>query len=127
VSSRFLFVVAILFTAAAAAIWFVFLRPIPVQSAIGLITRKTLKPADTYWQYPAGLDRGFRTATPIPLAEADVFELAMDGFEGPVFFSLNTVASKAFQTGQRVQIHYRERAIPFVGKRVYVLDMSPHN
>ena len=66
-------------------------------------------------------------ATPIPIAEADVFELAIDGFGGPVFFSLNTVASQAFKVGQKVQIRYRERVIPFVGKRVYVLDMSSNN
>jgi hypothetical protein len=121
---KFLFLVAIFFAFVVVAIWAMFLRPIPEQRAFGSITRKTFKPAGTYWQYPVSLDRGFRTATPIPIAEADVFELAIDGFEGPVFFSVNVVASKAFMVGQRIQIHYRERAIPFVGKRVYVLEMS---
>ncbi len=126
-SSRAFLSIAIFFAIAAAAIWAVFLRPIPVQAAFGRITKKTFKPEGTYWQYPAGLDRGFRTATPIPIAEADVFELALDGFEGPVFFSLNTVASKAFNLGQRVQVRYRQRIIPFVGKRIYVLDMISIN
>ena len=124
---KFLLVVAILFALCGIAIWAVFLRPIPVQTAFGRIIRKTFKPAGTYWQYPAGVDRGFRTATPIPIAEADVFELAVAGFEGPVFYSLNTVASKAFEVGQQVRIQYRERVIPFVGKRLYVLDMSSNN
>jgi hypothetical protein len=126
-SSKFLFIVAIFSAVAAAAIWAVFLRAIPVRTAFGSIAGKTFKPAGTYWQYPTGLDRGFRTATPIPIAEADVFELAIDGFEGPVFFSLNTVAAKAFDVGKKVQIQYRERVIHFVGKRIYVLDMSSNN
>jgi hypothetical protein len=126
-SSKVLFVVAIFFAVASAAIWAVFLRPIPVQIAFGRITGKRFKPEGTYWQYPVGLDRGFRTATPIPIAEADVFELAIDGFAGPVFYSLNTVASKGFDVGQKIQIRYRERTIPLVGTRIYVLDMISKN
>ena len=126
-SPKFLFLAAIFFAVFAGGIWAVFLRPIPVQTASGSITRKTFKPAGTYWQYPSGLDRGFRTATPIPIAEVDVFELAIDGLEGPVFYSLNTVASRAFDVGQKIRIQYRERVIPFVGKRLYVVDMSSNN
>ena len=123
-SAKFLLAIAMLFALAGAIIWFVFLRPIPVQAAFGRITGKTFKPAGTYWQYPAGMDRGFRTATPIPIAEAVVFELAIDGFQGAVFYSLNTVASKEFDVGQKIRIQYRERVIPFSGKRIYVLDMN---
>jgi len=124
VSPTILFGIAAFFALAFVAIWAVFLRPVPIQVGVGRIASKTFKPAGTYWQYPSGLDRGFRTATPIPIAEADVFQLAVDGFRAPVFFSLNTLASQAFQVGQRVQIRYRQRVIPFVGTRVYVLDIS---
>jgi hypothetical protein len=123
-SSKFLLAVAIVFAVIAVAIWAVFLRPVPVETASGIITRKTFKPAGTYWQYPVGIDRGFRTATPIPIAEAYVFEIEIDGVQGPVFFSLNTVASQAFVVGQSVQIRYKTRVIPLLFKRLYVLDMS---
>lgn len=86
--------------------------------------KKTFKPAGIYWQYPIDTNRGFRTAAPIPIAEAYVFEARVDGFGGPVFYSLNTVASQAFDVGTKVQIRYQERAIPFIWKRVYILDMS---
>ena len=105
-------------------IWAVFLRPIPVRTASGVIVKKTFKPADTYWEYPVGLDRGFRTANPIPIAEAEVMELTLDGFEGPAYYALNTVASKAFEVGQRVKVQYKERTIPFAWKRLYILDMT---
>jgi hypothetical protein len=119
-----LVIAMILFTAAAIAIWAVFLRPIPAQTGFGTIARKTFKPEGTYWQYPSDPNRGFRMATPIPIAEAYVFEITAGEFKSPIFFSLNTTASKAFEVGQRVQIQYRERSVPFIGKRLYVLDMS---
>jgi hypothetical protein len=122
--TKVLSTVAILFAVLAGGIWFVFLRPVPIKSAVGEITRKTFKPAGTYWQYPPGLDRGFRTATPIPVAEAYVFEITVDEFGGPAFYSLNTVASQVFNVGKRVQIRYQERGIPFIWQRVYVVDMS---
>ena len=123
-SPKFLLVVAIVFAISAVAIWAVFLKPVPVQTGLGTITKKTFKPAGTYWQYPAGLNRGFQMGTQIPIAEAYVFEFKMDRFEGPVFYSLNTGASKGCDVGQKVQIKYRERVIPFVMRRLYVLDMS---
>jgi len=122
---KLLLAVAVVFALIGVAVWVTFLRPMPVRAASGRITNKTFKPAGTYWQYPAGIDRGFRMGTEIPIAEADVFELAVDGLEGPVFFSLNIVASRAFQVGHKVRIRYKERAIPFMWRRLYVIDMSP--
>lgn len=122
--SKVLLILAALFAIASWAIWIVFLRPVPAQLANGRITNKTLKPAGTYWQYPPGMNRGFRLATPIPVEEADVFEIALDGFDGPIFFSLNTVAGREFAVGQNVSVSYQERVIPFLTRRVYVMDMK---
>jgi hypothetical protein len=122
--SKFLFFIAALFALTALAIWAVFLRPVPIRAALGKITGKAYKPAGTYWQYPAGLDRGFRTATPIPISEAYVFEIILPEYKGPVFYSLNTVAARNFDIGQTVRLTFRERTIPFTGKRVYVIDME---
>ena len=123
-STKLLSLMAVFFAVCAGGIWVIFLRPVPLKTAKGMITDKTFKPTGTNWQYPSGLNRGFRTATPIPTAEAFVFEIRVDGFERPIFHSLNTVASQAFGVGARVQIRYQERGIPFIWKRVYVLDMS---
>ena len=121
---KFLFVIAILFALVAIAVCAIFLRPVPIRTGFGKITNKTFKPAGTYWQYPAGIDRGFHTATPIPLAEAYVFQIALDRYDRPVFFSLNTVASRNFDVGQTVQINYQERSLPFSGTRLYILNME---
>jgi hypothetical protein len=123
-STKLLLCVTTLFVVLTGGIWLVLLRPVPLKTAIGTIVKKTFKPAGTYWQHPVGVNRGFRTATPIPIADAYVFEVALGEFESPVFYSLNTVASQAFEVGSRVQIRYQERSIPFIWKRVYVVDMS---
>lgn len=125
--SKALLLTSAFFALIAVAIWAVLLRPVPTRTASGTIKQKTFKPAGTYWQYPAGSDRGFRTATPIPIAEAYVFEIATDAFDGPVFYSLNTIASRDFSQGQKVNISYRERGIPFLWKRLYVGDMTAGN
>lgn len=124
IPTKFLFVIVIVFSVAATIIWAIFLRPVPIVSASGTIVKKTFKPAGTYWQYPAGLNRGFQAATPIPIAEAYVFELSLDGFERPVFFSLNTIASNSFQVGQKVAVQYKDRGIPYLSRRIYVRDMT---
>jgi hypothetical protein len=124
-SLKALHLVAIVFAVTAVGIWGVFLRPVPSRAGYGTITKKTFKPAGTYWQYPVGLNRGFQLATAIPISAAYVFEFKMDEFEGPVFYVLSTNASKAFNVGQKIRIHYKQRVIPFVMRRLYVLEMTP--
>jgi hypothetical protein len=116
---------AILFGTVALLTWAVLLRPVPRRSVVGTITGKTFKAAGTYAQYPAGAGRGFRAASEIPIAEAYVFEIKVDGMAEPVRYALNAVASKEFEVGQRVQIEYQERSFPVLWRRVYVVDMRP--
>lgn len=123
-SAKLQLLVAVFLAVVAGGIWVVFLRPVPLRSATGIITNKTFKPAGTYWQFPVGANRNFRAPTAIPTAEAYIFEVAADGFSGPVFYPLNTVASQAFDVGKRVQLKYQERGIPFIWKRVNVIDMT---
>lgn len=119
-SPKVLFTIAILFALFAAGTWLIFLRPAAVRTTLGIIAKKTFKPAGTYWQYPVGADRSLRTATEIPIAEAYVFELSINGLQGPVFYSLNTVASRGFETGQRIRIVYQRRGLPFIWSRIFV-------
>ncbi|TFG37659.1 MAG: hypothetical protein E4H46_01335 [Desulfobacterales bacterium] len=121
-----MFIVAISFAIVAVGIWFVFLRPVPLQKATGTITHKIFKPAGEHWQYPVGLNRDFLLPTKIPIAESYIFGIQIDGSgQAAVGYALNTVASKEFEVGNRVQIEYQERGIPLLWKRLYVLDMRP--
>jgi hypothetical protein len=106
------------------SIWWVFLRPVPQKTAVGVITEKTYKPAGTYWQQPTGVGRSFWTPTRIPIAECFVFTVRLDGLPVEARVALNTVAARDFEIGQTVSIEYVERGLPLIWKRVYVRDMK---
>jgi hypothetical protein len=122
-SSKVLFMTALIFAFLALGTYVMLLGPAAAQTALGTITGKKFKPAGTYWQYPVGADRSLRTVTEIPIAEAYVFEIAADGLQGPLFFSLNVVASREFEVGQKVRIVYRQRGLPFIWSRIFVEKM----
>ena len=119
-------VVASLFALTAGLIWFVFLRPAPVQTALGVIHSKSYKPAAEYWQQPVGNRDGFWTPTRIPIAECYIFGIQVEGQAGEARIARNTVEAQAFNVGQRVQIEYVERGLPLIWKRIYVTDMKSH-
>jgi hypothetical protein len=116
--------IALLFALIAGLIWFTFLRPVPVQTAAGIIRSKSFKPAGEYWQQPAGNRDSFWTATRIPIAECYIFGIQVDERAGEARASLNTIESQAFNVGQRVRIEYVERGLPLIWKRVYVTGMK---
>ncbi len=109
----------------AALLWFVLVRRVPEATAAATIIAKTFRPAGTYTQQMVGADRAFRAPTEIPVAETYAFDLAVDGLAEPVRVSLNTVKSREFESGQRVQVRYVRRGLaPFWG-RVMVVEMLP--
>lgn len=120
-----LILVALLFALIAGLLWFAFLRPVPVQTALGVIRSKSYKPAGEYWQQPVGNREGFWTPTRIPIAECYVFGILVEGRPGEARIARNTVEARAFNVGQRVQIEYVERGLPPIWKRIYVSDMKP--
>jgi hypothetical protein len=122
--ANLMIVVALVFALIAGLIWFAFLRPTPVQTAVGVIRSKSFKPAGEYWQQAVGNRDGFWTATRVSIAECYIFGIQVDGRVGEARVSLNTVESQAFDIGQRVQIEYVERGLPLIWKRVYVTGMK---
>jgi hypothetical protein len=118
-----LLALAVAFALLALLIWWVFLRPVPRQTASGVITQKTFKPASTYWQYPGGERTNFWTPTAIPIAECYVFTVRVEGQPVEAYFALNTTAAKSFEVGQGVTISYERRGLPPLWERVYVMDM----
>jgi hypothetical protein len=122
--ANLMIVVALAFALIAGLTWFTFLRPVPVQTAMGTIRSKSFKPAGEYWQQPVGNRDGFWTATRIPIAECYIFGIQVDGRAGEARVSLNTGAAQAFNVGQRVWIEYVERGFPPIWKRDYVSEMK---
>jgi hypothetical protein len=118
-------VLAALFLAVGALIWLTFLRPVPRHSDAGTIRAKTFKPAGQYVRYDPGASRGMRMPTEIPIAEAFIFEIELDGRSETVGYALNTSASEKFAVDQRVRVDYKERSFGPFWSRVYVVGMEP--
>jgi hypothetical protein len=108
-------------------IWLVFLRPVPIRTASGVIRSKEFSPSGQYVQYPVGDRQGFRTPTTIQLAEHFVLGIDVDGRPDGFSYAVNTTAATAFDVGQRVNIEYQTRGLPPFWQRVYVLDAKPVN
>jgi hypothetical protein len=109
----------------AAALWFGFIRRTPEQTALGTIATKGYVSGSTYTQIPIGANRGFNTPTNIAIAEANAFELRLDGMADPVRAQFNTVKSRQFEVGQRVRVQYVRRGIPPLWSRLTVTEMMP--
>lgn len=115
-------VLAGVFLAVGGVIWLVFLRPVPVQTATGVIQSKTFKPAGEYVQYPVGNRQGFRSPTTIRLAEHFVLGIRVEGQSEDWTYAVNTAMAPQFEVGQQVNIEYQRRGVPPFWQRVYVLD-----
>lgn len=109
----------------AAAIWFVFLRPVPMFYRVGTVTAKIYKPAGTYWQYHAGDRQGFKTPTPIAIAECYTLSIQSETTPSLVNLDVNIVEAKQYEIGTRVKFEYCVRGLPLLWSRVYVLSITP--
>lgn len=108
----------------AGAIWFVFLRPVPISMGTGTVTEKFYRPAGTYWQYHAGDRRGFRTPTPIAIAENYSLTLQLDDASRTAQASVTIAEADRFQIGTPVRLEYVIRGVPPFWTRIYVLNVS---
>jgi hypothetical protein len=118
-------ILAVVFGLVFVALWVVFLRPVSTLTGTGTIASKTFRENATYWQTQPGLDRGMRTPTPVPIAEAYLFEITLDQGGEVVTYALNTQASQSFNEGERVVVQYQRRGVPPFWERAYVLTMEP--
>lgn len=128
--SHFYVYVMVCSAIAAVVVAFVFLRRVTQLQSGGVVAAKWLAPASTYSQAHVGLQRGFRTPTPVPMPEHYVFEVRLDGDAAVpsgevVRYSLNTVAAERFEVGQRVRVVYERRGVPYIWSRIYVKEMTP--
>lgn len=92
-------------------------------TAQGTITNKYYKPATTYSQNVRGASNSYKV-NKIPIAESYGFDITIEGIDKPVGYSLNTIASKAFQIGQRVNVTYTIKKSLFSDADIAVLEMK---
>jgi hypothetical protein len=109
----------------AALIWFVFLRPVAILHGTGTVKDKAYKPSTTYWQYQAGIRLGFRTPTPISIAEGYSLTLQLDPAGSIARVGVNLVESAQYEIGTRVKVEYCVRGVAPFWSRIYVLRIGP--
>lgn len=112
------------FAFAAVFIGCVFLRTSPSQTGTGIIRIKTGYGGGTYSQQQVGAQRGFRTATSIPIAPSYTFEIEVEGLPDRARYSLDAVAAENFDVGQKVRVEYIVRGIKPIWSRVYATKME---
>lgn len=114
-------IIALVFAIAGGLIWYAFLRSVPVQLTTGVLRSKTRKPAGTYWQQPAGVNRGFRTPTPISTAESYVLELHNEELGVTGYYPVSPSQEGKYQVGQKLTMEYQRRGLPLVGYKITIL------
>jgi hypothetical protein len=108
----------------AGSIWLVFLRPVPMLSARGVIKSKTYSPATEYTQYQSGNRSGFRQPTKIPIADGYLVDIRVKGWKKSVIARLNSSEAQRYEVGTQVGFDYEERGIPLLWNRIYVLKVK---
>jgi hypothetical protein len=102
----------------------VFLTKRDTKTTTATIKTKTFVPESTYNPTVQGANRGFRTPPSIAIAAHYTLELDADGL-GSVRASVNEVAAKQLNVGDRVTIKYQVRGFLGIWKKVYVLEVTP--
>jgi hypothetical protein len=108
----------------AGTIWLVFLRPVPMLSAKGIISSKTYSPPSEYTQYQSGNRTGFRQPTKVPIADGYLVNIRVKEWKKSIVALLNTSEAQRFEVGTPVSFDYEERSIPFVWNRIYVFNVK---
>lgn len=108
----------------ALAVWWGFLRRAPETTAIGVVEARVHKPPGEFQRVPMELQRGFRTPTRIPLAEAWLFEVRLDEPDEVVGVSLNAILGRGFDIGDRVRLSFARRGFPPLWTRITVTSME---
>ncbi|MDH5692828.1 MAG: hypothetical protein OEZ47_06970 [Gammaproteobacteria bacterium] len=124
--SKLWIAVAGVFAIGAGLIWFSFLRPVPMMKTQAEVVAKTHKPAGTHWQQQVGLNRGFRTATPISMDESYVLELYSKELDATGFYSVNKFDQKDYEIGQKVTMEYKKHGMPVFGYKTTVYEVHPN-
>jgi hypothetical protein len=109
----------------AGVMWYAFLRPVKEETATGTITAKIYKPEGTTTIQQTGANRGFRSPTVVPVADAYIFQIDVSGLDKPAAIALNTILSRDFEVGQHVRVHYVHRGIPPFWRRIVITRMEP--
>jgi hypothetical protein len=118
---------ALIFFVAAGAIWYVFVRPVPLKTATGIITDCNFRAAETVQR---SIPRTIRSLEYTPqdihytVPDRHVYRIRLDGNDTEVYFTAAASNLPPLDVGRAVRLVYIERYIPLIGRRAYVKEMT---
>lgn len=119
--------IAVLALAAAGMIWYVLVRPTPEKTAVGVIADRTFREEERVEKSVPQTGRSVETGprrTAYTRPDRHVYTITIDGYDTPAHFAVQHIGEPEFEVGQRVHVRFLERRIPFVGRRLYVQEMT---
>jgi hypothetical protein len=108
----------------AAAMWYVYVRPVPQVSGRGIITNKTFQPAHTIKRFQGGARREIWTQEDLRIPDGYLFRLKVDGLSAPLEYWLDALAAKEYQVAQKVAVRYETRGYPLMPTRIRIVKMT---
>lgn len=111
----------------AGAIWYFLVRPLPEKISTGTITTRAFQPAERVEKV---IPRANRSLEEPPreikynLPDRYTFGIRLDHDQADISYTVAMAGMEKVQSGQRVQVIYLERRIPFVGRKIFVKSMK---
>lgn len=108
--------------------WHFLVRPLPKKTSTGVITSRAFQPAE---QVEKLIPRTNRSLEEQPreikysLPDRYTFGIRLDHNQADISYTVAVVGMEKVQIGQRVQVDYLERYIPFVGRKIFVKSVTP--
>ena len=120
--------IVVIALAAAILIWYALVRPVPETISSGVITDRTFRSEQIVEK---SVPRSFRNIEHYPLhkkytlPDRCVYQIRLEDKRMEVSFSMPAFEGQELAVGQRVQVVYIERSIPFLWEKIYVKSIDP--
>ncbi len=111
---------------AAGLFWYVLVRPVPEQTAVGRISGRSFQPREVSQRTVARsrVEQAPRTVT-YELPDRYVYEIQFEDRDMTARFSQPAVQGSELEVGQRVRVVYYERRVPLVWRKLYIERLEP--
>jgi hypothetical protein len=115
-------VVALIFSG---AMWFAYVRPASQMSGPGVITEKIARDSRTVQRYQGGPRAESFSQDSIRIPAASVLRIQLEGSSTDGYLALAPAESERYKVGEKVQVLYEKRGLPWMSQRVRIVGITP--
>ena len=119
---------ALILAIIAGVIWYALVRPVPEKSGTGVITNRTFRAAE---RVERSIPRTTRSLERYPqeikykLPDRYVLDIRLEKEKTVIRFWVPALPSQNVEIGQRVNVVYLKRSIPFIWEKIFVKQVTP--